>query len=478
MDSRVPGLLACLALLGSLGAGDLLIDVDAGQRDRVGTPIRVLLPKDPDRSFSFGTLENLETRKLVPGQWHAGELIWNLDNPIPAGKTRRYRFRTIPTPDTRRDLPPTVLGSPLAFTPVGSHFEFSGHLDAIPLRLDGRTIFAYHKAVAQPPAGIDPLYRRSGFVHPLATRSGLTVTDDFPPDHAHQHGLFFAWVETTFDGRHVDFWNQHNRTGRVGHDPDEPGPMFHGGPTQGEFAAALRHDALNTPGGPEAVLKESWTFRAYDIPGLVVLDFESRQECAGARPLTIHKYHYGGLGFRGNRAWLDPVAKGEEPPDPARSGRAEFLTGEGKHRLDGNQTRPGRWAGRRDHDRGPPGQLPVPAAGPAPPQQAVLLVRPGGPGRLRDRPGPSLHLALSPDRPRRPPRTQGDRAAPRRLRRPAGGPDRPGRGMSPTGGRHHRISTATGASQRRSGASGARAIGRSVRARSRTISFRFRPRSR
>jgi hypothetical protein len=341
MDSRVPGLLACLALLGSLGAGDLLIDVDAGQRDRVGTPIRVLLPKDPDRSFSFGTLENLETRKLVPGQWHAGELIWNLDNPIPAGKTRRYRFRTIPTPDTRRDLPPTVLGSPLAFTPVGSHFEFSGHLDAIPLRLDGRTIFAYHKAVAQPPAGIDPLYRRSGFVHPLATRSGLTVTDDFPPDHAHQHGLFFAWVETTFDGRHVDFWNQHNRTGRVGHDPDEPGPMFHGGPTQGEFAAALRHDALNTPGGPEAVLKESWTFRAYDIPGLVVLDFESRQECAGARPLTIHKYHYGGLGFRGNRAWLDPVAKGEEPPDPARSGRAEFLTGEGKHRLDGNQTRPG-----------------------------------------------------------------------------------------------------------------------------------------
>ena len=38
------------------------------------------------------------------------------------------------------------------------------------------------------------------------------MTDDFPPDHAHQHGLFFAWVSTSFDGHDVDFWNQSKKS--------------------------------------------------------------------------------------------------------------------------------------------------------------------------------------------------------------------------------------------------------------------------
>jgi hypothetical protein len=115
-----------------------------------------------------------------------------------------------------------------------------------------------------------------------------------------------------------------------------------GGPVLASVRRFLRHVALDAAGEPSKSLEEVWDVRAYDVPGLVVVDIESTQTAAGAEPLTINKYHYGGLGLRGNRAWLDPTAKGEAPPDPAKSARSDFLTSDGKHRGDGNHTRP-RW---------------------------------------------------------------------------------------------------------------------------------------
>jgi hypothetical protein len=106
--------------------------------------------------------------------------------------------------------------------------------------------------------------------------------------------------------------------------------------------AVLQHDDLSAPGGPEKVLNETWHIVAHDVPGFVVLDIESEQQCAGTKPLKINEYRYGGFGIRGNRQWFDPSVKGNDLPDPARSGRSDFLTSEGKHRGDGNHTRP-RW---------------------------------------------------------------------------------------------------------------------------------------
>src|SRR4051794_28207002 len=123
MNTGIPGLLAALALLGSLGAGDLIIEVDAGKRDRVGTPIRLEIPKDAKQTFPFCTLEALEDYKHIPGELHAAELMWNLEAPLPAGSKRRYRLRPIPAPDTRSDIPPTVIGSPLAFKTTADRFE-------------------------------------------------------------------------------------------------------------------------------------------------------------------------------------------------------------------------------------------------------------------------------------------------------------------------------------------------------------------
>ena len=201
-------------------------------------------------------------------------------------------------------------------------------------------MLAYNHETVESPEGIEPYYRKSGHIHPLLTPSGLSVTDDFPPDHAHQHALFFAWVNTTFLGHHIDFWNQKEKTGQVSHAGTlgtTSGPVF------GGFRVRLRHSDLAGSDGPRPVLDELWTVRAYDRSDLFVIDFESSQTSAeGAEPLTINKYHYGGMGLRGNRAWFDPDVKGNDAPDPSRSGRSDFLTSEGKGRRDGNHTRP-RW---------------------------------------------------------------------------------------------------------------------------------------
>jgi len=45
--------------------------------------------------------------------------------------------------------------------------------------------------------------------------NGLLVTDDYPPNHLHHHGIWFPWTKTRFEGREVDFWNMGGKTGTV-----------------------------------------------------------------------------------------------------------------------------------------------------------------------------------------------------------------------------------------------------------------------
>ena len=330
MNPRYPRLLASLAILAALGADgpkSVVIEVDAGAHDRRDTPIIIPRPDGLPASLDLA-IEDVDNHQVGVAQATSlgpPGVAWVLLDPLPAGTKRRYRLTPVPPP------PSGVRPFTVAFAPAAPRLD-----------LDGRQILTYHVAIARPPKGIDPVFARSGFIHPLMTRAGRVVTDDFPPDHAHQHGVFFAWVNTTFRGIPTDFWNQAKRTGNVGHDASRPPPWIFTGPVFAEFSDALRHDALDKSGAATKALDETWTVRAYDVPGLVVLDLESRQTTAGPDPLTLNKYHYGGMGLRGNRAWGDPTAKGENPPDPARSGHSDFLTSEGKRRADGNHTRP-RW---------------------------------------------------------------------------------------------------------------------------------------
>lgn len=312
--------------LSALGAADprrVVVEVKGGPQERRGTPVVFPLPQRLAAITSF-SLTRLDDGRRVDVQTLQAEgpaVAWVLEELLPAGATRRYR------------LEPTA---PEAARPNVRTLD-----DGKSLRLEvgGRPVLLYHGAVVESPTNIEPFYRRSGQIHPVWTPSGRAVTDDFPPDHAHQHGVFFAWVNTTFEGRRLDFWNQKEQTGTVAH-AEYLGAVD--GPVYGELKVRLRHDDLSAPGGLKPVLNETWTVRAYNLSNVFVVDFESRQSCAGESALTVNQYHYGGFGLRGNRQWFDPRVKGNGTPDPVRSGRSDFLTSEGKTRRDGNHTRP-RW---------------------------------------------------------------------------------------------------------------------------------------
>lgn len=47
---------------------------------------------------------------------------------------------------------------------------------------------------------------RSCYVHPLYGLSGEVLTDDFPKDHPHHHGVFWTWPHVRIEGREHDLW--------------------------------------------------------------------------------------------------------------------------------------------------------------------------------------------------------------------------------------------------------------------------------
>ena len=180
-----------------------------------------------------------------------------------------------------------------------------------------------------PRPDIKPIFRRGGYVHPVYTPSGRIVSDDYPADHIHHHGVWFAWTKTEFEGRHPDFWNMGDGTGTVEFVALD---QTWSGPVDAGLRARNRYVDLSS-GTPKPVLNEVWEVTVYrggtSQKPYTMFDLVSTQECATASPLILPEYHYGGVGFRGRHEWL-----GKD--------NASFLTSEGKDRANGHGTR-GRW---------------------------------------------------------------------------------------------------------------------------------------
>ena len=115
------------------------------------------------------------------------------------------------TPIERRaDMkrPATIL---VLFSAIGARagdLKLAETDDTIRITLRDKPVLEYVKTARPVPDGIAEHFGRSGYIHPVFSPTGQEITGDFPPDHAHQHALFFAWTKATFDGRKVDFWNQ------------------------------------------------------------------------------------------------------------------------------------------------------------------------------------------------------------------------------------------------------------------------------
>lgn len=163
---------------------------------------------------------------------------------------------------------------------------------------------------AVPRPDIKPVYKRAGYLHPIHTTAGTVVSDDYPPQHVHHHGIWTPWTKTSFQGRTPDFWNMGAGTGTVEFVALD---KVWSGPVHGGFVA--RHQFVDLSAKPDSVvaLHETWEVTVYDVPAWVadspaaavrVFELVTTQTCATEDPLILPQYHYGGFGFRGRSEWL------------------------------------------------------------------------------------------------------------------------------------------------------------------------------
>ena len=52
----------------------------------------------------------------------------------------------------------------------------------------------------------DPRRTRACYVHPVWGLDGEVLTEDFPKDHYHHHGIFWSWPHVQRDGQEYDLW--------------------------------------------------------------------------------------------------------------------------------------------------------------------------------------------------------------------------------------------------------------------------------
>ena len=215
---------------------------------------------------------------------------------------------------------------------LGEELSLTETDDTIRITLRGKPVLQYIKKPQPVPEGLPQHFSRSGYIHPVYTPTGQELTGDYPADHAHQHALFFAWVKSKFDGNNVDFWNQAKDLGKI-----EFREVLDRSREERSVSFSVKH-AFMVKAGERWIdaLHEVWTVTVHQTPAdHFLFDIVSIQQCASDKPLILDKYHYGGMGIRGNYQWLK-----ENEDHSIHPGDLQFLTSEGKDRWEGNHTRP------------------------------------------------------------------------------------------------------------------------------------------
>ena len=212
------------------------------------------------------------------------------------------------------------------FMSAASEIEVRESEATIEIVAGGQAALTYHKSAVDPPENADPLFRRSGFIHPLRAPSGAVVTGIHPDDHLHHLGLWHAWVRTRHRGRAVDFWNIGDGTGTVRY-AGTIAVSTDGG--DAAFVVLQEHLALEASGRAETVLREQLSVAFDAVDGAYAIDYDTLQTNVSDAPLELAAYRYGGpVAYRSPLDW--------------DADNSVYLSSEGRGREDGHGTR-ARW---------------------------------------------------------------------------------------------------------------------------------------
>jgi len=192
-------------------------------------------------------------------------------------------------------------------------------------------VLDYNIKLHYPPTGVDTMYKRNGFIHPMYSPSGNILTRLDAPDHYHHVGIWNPWTKVKIGNHVTDFWNLYLNQGTVrfaGVNSTIDGPVF------GGFNVRQEHiDFLGKK--PESVtINEVWDVRTWNAEPVAgskawLVDFTSFLSVAGDSLIVLEAYRYGGgIGFRATAEW--------------DRNNSWVNTSEGKTRIDADGTK-ARW---------------------------------------------------------------------------------------------------------------------------------------
>lgn len=84
-----------------------------------------------------------------------------------------------------------------------AEFEFKETEDGVLISESGQPVLFYQRKTKS----LDGKYARANYVHPLYGLDGEVLTEDFPKDHPHHRGIFWAWHYLAVGEKHLgDGW--------------------------------------------------------------------------------------------------------------------------------------------------------------------------------------------------------------------------------------------------------------------------------
>lgn len=289
------------------------ITITAGAFDRSEAVVSFTFPESVEPGiYRMESVTNGQSIFLQVDQHNTG---WFIQGDLPAGSSVTYTLDTASVSSAASD---------------DKGVRTSIDQNTISLEDDSGEVLSYFYRDNELPEGMDEMYRRGGYIHPVYSPDGVPLTNHLDQKiHPHHYGIFSAWTNTEFQGRTPDFWNPHNHTGRVNHADS----LEHAwqGPVHGGFRA-MNYYVDISGSAPVPALNEEWkviTYNTSEDSNYRMFDIVVTQTTNTAQPLILPEYHYGGMTFRGRADWDNPD-------------NVTFLTSEGFDRSNGNETR-ARW---------------------------------------------------------------------------------------------------------------------------------------
>jgi hypothetical protein len=230
------------------------------------------------------------THKLVNSQMEAGvnnKLWFVIEGETPKNSTRKFVIKK-----EKKTVENTT----------NNVFQLRKADGNLTLYADQNPVFSYRYETMFPPRGVDPLFKRSGFIHPLWSPKGEILSRVQPPDHYHHYGIWGPWTLTHIGDREVDFWNLNKGEGTVkfsGFLSEITGSVFSG------LRVLQQHIDFGARGEDQIAMNEVLDVRVWNSSqGVWIIDYTTAINTPLKDGIMLDAYRYGGgIGYRATEKW-------------------------------------------------------------------------------------------------------------------------------------------------------------------------------